>query len=57
MAKKRRYKKRPIVTGYLEKVSSSIFDQHSRIIAEMIQRQQGLYALYRKEDVLLGARA
>jgi hypothetical protein len=39
------------VTGYLEKVSSSIFDRHSRIIAEMIQRQQGLYALYRKEKL------
>ncbi len=50
-AKKRKYRNRPIVTGYLEKVSSSIFDQHSRIIAEMIQRQQGLYALYRKEKL------
>ena len=51
MAKKRKYKKRPIVTGYLEKVSSSIFDRHSRIIAEMIRGEQGLYALYRKEKL------
>lgn len=51
MRKKRRYKSRPIVTGYLEKVSSSIFDKHSKIIAEMIQGEQGLYALYRKEKL------
>jgi len=50
-AKKRKYRKRPIVTGYLEKVSSSIFDRHSRIIAEMIQGEQGLYALYRKDKL------
>jgi hypothetical protein len=48
MAKKRKYKKRPIVTGYLEKVSSSIFDRYGKIIAEMIQGEQGLYALYRR---------
>jgi hypothetical protein len=35
--KKREYRNRPIVTGYLEKVSSSIFDKHSKIIAEMIK--------------------
>jgi predicted GIY-YIG superfamily endonuclease len=51
MAKKRKYKKRPIVTGYLEKVSSSIFDSHSKIIAEMVQGEQGLYALYRKNKL------
>ena len=51
MAKKRKYRKRPIVTGYLEKVSSAIFDRHSKIIAEMIKGQQGLYALYRKEKL------
>ncbi len=46
--KARKYRKRPIVTGYLEKVSSSIFDKHSKIIAEMTTGQQGLYALYRR---------
>jgi len=51
MAKKRKYRRRPIVTGYLEKVSSAIFDRHSKIIAEMVQGQQGLYALYRKEKL------
>ena len=50
-ASKRKYRKRPIVTGYLEKVSSSIFDKHSRIIAEMIEGQQGLYALYRRDTL------
>lgn len=48
---KRRYRNRPIVTGYLEKVSSSIFDRHSKIIAEMIKGQQGLYALYRRDTL------
>lgn len=48
---KRRYRKRPIVTGYLEKVSSSIFDRHSKIIAEMVEGQQGLYALYRRDTL------
>jgi hypothetical protein len=51
MAKKRKYRKRPIVTGYLEKVSSSIFDGYSKIIAEMVEEQQGLYALYRKDKL------
>ncbi len=49
--KKRVYRKRPIVSGYLEKVSSSIFDKHSKIIAEMIKGQQGLYALYRRDKL------
>jgi hypothetical protein len=49
--KKRKYKKRPIITGYLEKVSSSIFDKHSGIIAEMVKGEQGLYALYRKDKL------
>lgn len=49
--KKRKYRRRPIVTGYLEKVSSSIFDKHRKIIAEMTQGEQGLYALYRKEKL------
>ncbi len=48
---KRKYRKRPIVTGYLEKVSSSIFDKHSKIIAEMTTGRQGLYALYRRDTL------
>ncbi len=50
-SKRRKYTKKPIVTGYLEKVSSSIFDRHSKIIAEMIQGQQGLYVLYRRDKL------
>jgi hypothetical protein len=51
MSKKRSYKKSPIVTGYLEKVSSSIFEKQRRAITEMTRGKQGLYALYRKDKL------
>jgi len=42
---------RPIVTGYLEKVSSAIFDRYRKAITDMTMGQQGLYALYRKNKL------
>ena len=49
---KRKYRKRPIVTGYLEKVSSSIFDKHSKIIAE-IRQQLGIAVLLVEQNARL----
>jgi hypothetical protein len=50
MAKKKRGT-RPIIRGHLEKISSRIFDQNRKQIAEIIEGHQGIYALYRKEKL------
>ncbi|MHC4620755.1 MAG: restriction system modified-DNA reader domain-containing protein [Planctomycetota bacterium] len=46
-----RGKSRPIVAGYLEKISSRIFDQNRSLITEMIKGRYGVYALYRREKL------
>lgn len=53
MAKKKKAKRntRPIITGYLEKVSAQIFDKYQKEITEMTKGHQGLYALYRKNKL------
>jgi hypothetical protein len=52
MAKKKsKRKSRPIIRGHLEKISSRIFDQNRKQIAEIIEGHQGIYALYRKEKL------
>ena len=52
MAKKKTKRKaRAIVSGYLEKVSSSIFDKYQGEITEMVRGHQGLYALYRRDKL------
>jgi len=47
MAKRRKRKRssRPIVSGYLEKVSANIFDSFKEAITAMIAGHQGVYAL------------
>ena len=52
MAKKKATRKsRTIIRGHLEKISSRIFDQNRKQIAEIIEGHQGIYALYRKEKL------
>ncbi len=52
MAKKKTKRiTRAIVAGYLEKVSSRIFEQYRQSITEMITGHQGLYALYRRDKL------
>jgi len=51
MARRHKYHKRPIVTGYLETVSSAIFDRQREAITDMTKGAQGLYALYRKNKL------
>ena len=52
MAKKKTKRvSRAIVAGYLEKVSSRIFEQYRQSITEMITGHQGLYALYRRDKL------
>lgn len=49
--KKKVARTRPIVTGYIEKVSSAIFDKYRKEITDMTTGQQGIYALYRKDKL------
>jgi hypothetical protein len=49
--KRKKIHSRPIVTGYLEKVSSTIFDRYRKVITDMTMGEQGLYALYRKNKL------
>jgi len=53
MAKRRKIKhsSRPIVSGYLEKVSASIFDSFKEEIISVIAGHQGVYALYQKNKL------
>lgn len=52
MAKGRKVKhSRPIVSGYLEKVSANIFDSFKEEIISVIAGHQGIYALYRKNKL------
>jgi hypothetical protein len=48
-AKKRN--KRPIISGYLEKVGAKIFDSYSGVITDMIKGHQGVYALYKTDKL------
>jgi len=48
MVKKRsKRKSKPIISGYLEKISARIFDDFSSIVTDMIKGHQGIYALYK----------
>jgi hypothetical protein len=53
MAKRRKRKRssRPIVSGYLEKVSADIFDRYKEEIISVIAGHQGIYALYDKNKL------
>ena len=52
MAKKKpKRTTRPIVSGYLERVSALVLEKYKSEIAEMIQGHQGLYALYRRNKL------
>ena len=49
--KKTKRKKQPIVAEYLEKVSRNIFDKHKKAITDRTSGQQGLYTLYRNDNL------
>jgi len=49
--KKSKRKSRSIVTGYLEKISSKVFDEYRKQITELIKGNYGVYALYRREKL------
>jgi len=53
VAKKKKTKRttRPIISGYLERVSALIFDKYKKEITDMIRGHQGLYALYYKNKL------
>lgn len=48
---KSKRKSRSIVTGYLEKISSKVFDEYRKQITELIKGNYGVYALYRREKL------
>jgi hypothetical protein len=50
-AKKKARKSKPIITGYLEKVSAKIFDDYSSVITNMVKGHQGVYSLYKKDKL------
>jgi hypothetical protein len=49
--RKRKLSSRPIVSGYLEKVSADIFDRYKEEIISVIAGHQGIYALYDKNKL------
>ena len=49
--RKRKHSSRPIVSGYLEKVSADIFDRYKGEIISVIAEHQGIYALYNKNKL------
>ncbi len=49
--KKKARKSKPIITGYLEKVSAKIFDDYSSVITNMVKGHQGVYSLYKKDKL------
>jgi len=49
--RKRKHSSRPIVSGYLEKVSANIFDSFKEEIISVIAGHQGVYVLYRKNKL------
>ncbi len=52
MAKKNMSKKSTgLVFGYLERISSNAFDQYSDVITEFIGGKNGIYALYRNQQL------
>ena len=46
-AKKKTRKSRGLVIGYLERISSDVFERHSKVITALVGGKQGIYALYR----------
>jgi len=49
--KKSKRKSKSIVTGYLEKISSKVFDEYRKQITELIKGNYGVYALYRRNKL------
>jgi len=40
-------KSKPLVLGFLEKVSSKMFSDYSRELTDLVGRKHGVYALYK----------
>ena len=49
--KKAKRSSRPIIRGHLERVSSRVFDRYQKQITGLIQRNQGVYALYKRHKL------
>jgi len=41
----------PIVAGFIERVNAKIFDKYQKQIKDMIKGHQGIYSLYRKNNL------
>ncbi len=41
----------PLVTSHLERISYKIFEEHSKVIARLVQGHAGIYALYRRSKL------
>ena len=49
--KKTKHSTRPIVAGFIERVSAKIFDKYQKAITDMIKGHQGVYSLYRRNKL------
>lgn len=47
MRKKKTSTSRPLLLGYMEKISSKVFEEYSKEITALIGKQHGVYALYK----------
>ncbi|MCB2230289.1 DUF2924 domain-containing protein [bacterium] len=45
--KKKARKSRPLLLGYMERISSKVFEEYSKEITALIGKQHGVYALYK----------
>ncbi len=50
-AKKARRRTRAIVRGYLERINSLVFDNYQEQITQLIGRNHGVYALYKRDKL------
>jgi hypothetical protein len=48
MAKKKRT---PLVSQYMEQISSEVFDDYQQLLREYVRNRHGVYALYRREKL------
>ena len=49
MARRKKSKARPLLSGYLERISSRVFDRFPEQLTELVGSEHGIYALYKKD--------
>jgi hypothetical protein len=44
-------KRTPLVSQYLEQISSEVFDDYQQLLRQYVRNRHGVYALYRREKL------